>query len=137
MSATRYLVDTNILLRFLSGEPPAHAAAARKLFDRAAKGEVILDVPTLIVAEAYYTLVSFYEVERKVAAGKLSMLLQQHGVKLRDASSVLMALEWLQTSGVGFSDAYLAAVASEEQLTVTSFDADFDKLRVARYEPTA
>jgi predicted nucleic acid-binding protein len=33
--------------------------------------------------------------------------------------------------------AYLAAVASEEQLTVTSFDEDFDKLRVARYEPTA
>jgi predicted nucleic acid-binding protein len=33
--------------------------------------------------------------------------------------------------------AYPAAVASEEQLTVTSFDEDFDKLRVARYEPTA
>jgi len=75
--------------------------------------------------------------ERKVVAGKLSMLLQLHRVKLRDASSLLTALEWLQTSSVGFSDAYLAAVASEEQLTVTSFDADFDKLHVARYEPTA
>jgi predicted nucleic acid-binding protein len=79
----------------------------------------------------------FYDVERKVAAGKLSLPLQQHGVKLRDASSVLTALGWLQTSSVGFSDAYLAATASEEQLTVASFDADFDKLRVARYEPTA
>jgi predicted nucleic acid-binding protein len=137
MSATRYLVDTNILLRFLSGEPLAQAAAARKLFDGAAKGEVILEVPTLIVAEAYSTLVSFYEVERKVAAGKLSMLLQQHGVKLRDASSVLTALGWLQSSSVGFSDAYLAATASEEKLTVASFDADFDKLHVARYEPKA
>lgn len=105
------------------------------MFDRAAKGEVVLEVPTLIVAEAYYRLVSFCEVERKVAAGKLAMLLQQHGVKLRDASLVLTALGWLQTSRVGFADAYLAA-ASEEKLTVASFDADFDKLRVTRYEPT-
>ena len=137
MSTVRYLVDTNILLRFLSGEPPAQAAAARKLFDRAANGEVILEVPTLIVAEAYYTLTSFYEVERKIAAEKLSMLLQQHGVKLRDGNSVLTALKWLQTSNVGFSDAYLAAEASEEKLIVASFDSDFDKPRVARYEPVA
>jgi predicted nucleic acid-binding protein len=137
MSAVRYLVDTNILLRFLSGEPPAQAAAARKLFERAARGEVILEVPTLIVAEAYYTLVSFYEVERKVAAGKLSQLLQQHGVKLRDASSVLATLGWLQASSVGFSDAYLAATASEEKLAVVSFETDFDKLHVTRYEPKA
>ena len=135
MSATRYLVDTNILLRFLSGEPPAQAAAAQKLFDRAARGEVILEVPALIVAEAYYTLVSFYEVERKVVAGKLSLLLQQPGVKVWEADSVLAALGWLQAASVGFSDAYLAAAASEEKLTVASFDADFDKLRVARYEP--
>ena len=136
MSVTRYLVDTNILLRFLSGEPAAQAAAARKLFERAAKGEVILEVPTLIIAEAYYTLVSFYEVERKVAAGKLSALLQQHGVKVPDASLVQTTLGWLQTSNVGFSDAYLAAAASEERVTVASFDADFDKLRVARDIPS-
>jgi predicted nucleic acid-binding protein len=137
MSMKPYVLDTNILLRFLSGEPPTQAAAARKLFERAARSEMILDVPTLIVAEAYYTLTSFYEVERKTAAEKLSMLLQQHGVKLREASPVLATLELLRTCNVGFSDAYLAALAVEEKLTVASFDADFDKLRVARYDPTA
>jgi predicted nucleic acid-binding protein len=134
MSA-RYLADTNILLRFLSGQPPAQAAAARKLFDRAAIGEVVLEVPPLIVAEAYYTLVSFYRVEKKLAAEKLGMLLKQHGVKLREESVVLAALERLQTINVGFSDAYLAAAAEQENLQVASFDTDFDKLRLARYEP--
>jgi predicted nucleic acid-binding protein len=136
MSA-RYLADTNILLRFLSGEPPAQAAAARKLFGRAAIGEVVLEVPPLIVAEAYYTLVSFYRVEKKLAAEKLGMLLKQHGVKLREQSVVLAALERLQSTNVGFSDAYLAAAAEEEKLQVASFDTVFDKLRVARYEPKA
>ena len=42
--STRYLVDTNILLRFLSGEPARQAQAAKKLFAQAAAGEVLLDV---------------------------------------------------------------------------------------------
>ena len=134
MSA-QYLVDTNILLRFLSGEPPAQAAAARKLFDRAAGGDVVLEIPALIVAEAYYTLVSFYSVERKLAAEKLAMLLQQHGIRLREEAVLLATLERLQTSNVGFSDAYLAAAAEQEKVPVASFDGDFDRLRVPRYEP--
>ncbi len=137
MSATRYLVDTNILLRFLSGEPAAHAAAAKKLFSRAAEGDVVLDVSPVIVAEAFYTLVSYYEVERQAAAQKLSVLLRQHGVKLRDSDQVLSAPERLQTANVGFADAFLAASADEEGVSVASFDRDFDKLKVPRYEPAA
>jgi predicted nucleic acid-binding protein len=133
----RYLADTNILLRFLSGEPPAQAAAARKLFERAADGQVVLEIPPLIVAEAFYTLVSFYQVERKLAAEKLAMLLRQHGVKRREERVILAALERLQTANVVFSDAYLAAAAEQEKLPVASFDRDFDKLRVVRYEPQA
>jgi predicted nucleic acid-binding protein len=137
MSIPRYLVDTNVLLRFLSGEPAAQAAAAKKLFVRAANGEVVLDVAPMIAAETFYTLHSFYGVERKIAAEKLSQLLQQHGVKLRDASAVLSACERLQTTNVGFADAFLAAVAAGEKLPVASFDRDFDKLGAERYEPTA
>jgi predicted nucleic acid-binding protein len=122
---------------FLSGEPPAQAEAARKLFESAANGEASLEVPSLIVAEAYYTLVSFYQVEKKLAAEKLAMLLKQHGVKLREETVVLATLERLRTANVGFSDAYLAAAAEQEELQVASFDSDFDKLRVARYEPQA
>jgi predicted nucleic acid-binding protein len=44
MIPTRYLVDTNVLLRFLTGTPADQAAAPRKLFQQAAVGEVVLDV---------------------------------------------------------------------------------------------
>jgi predicted nucleic acid-binding protein len=135
MSATRYLLDTNVLLRFLSGEPAPQAAAARKLFAEAAAGDVVLDVSPVIVAEAFYTLHSFYGVERKTAAQKLSLLLRQHGVRIRDEKAVLAALEGVQTHNVGFADTYLAASAAEEKLAVASFDRDFDKLSSARYEP--
>jgi predicted nucleic acid-binding protein len=133
----RYLVDTNVLLRFLIGEPAPQAAAARKLFTRAAKGDVVLDVSPVIVAETFYTLTSFYGVDRKAAAGKLALLLRQHGVRVREEAQVLLALGLLQTANVGFADAYLAAGAEAEKVAVASFDKDFEKLKVDRFEPSA
>lgn len=134
----RYLVDANVLLRFLSGKPAAQAAAARKLFTRASNGEVLLDVSPVIVAETIYTLISYYGVPRKEAADNLYLLLRQRGVKLRDSAQVLAALEFLRTTNVGFADAFLAAAAEDEEVAVASFDRDFDKFKnITRYEPTA
>ena len=134
--STRYLVDTNILLRFLSGEPVRQAEAAKKLFSEAAAGEVVLDVSPVIVAETIYTLLSFYGVERDEAAGKLLMLLRQPGVKLRDGPQVFSALERLRTANVGFADAFLAAGGAAENVAIASFDRDLDKFQdVKRFEP--
>jgi predicted nucleic acid-binding protein len=134
----RYLVDTNVLLRFLSGEPPQQAVAARKLFNRAAAGEIVLDVSPVIVAETIYTLLSFYEVERRDAVEKLLALLQQRGLKVRDGAQVFSALERLRTTNVGFADSYLAACGADENLAIASFDRDLDRFKdVKRFEPTA
>jgi predicted nucleic acid-binding protein len=134
--STRYLVDTNVLLRFLCGEPVPQAEASRKLFAAAASGEVVLDVSPVIVAEAMYTLISFYGVERKEAADKLSALLLRRGVRVRDASQVFSALERLHTVNAGFADAFLAAGGVEDKVAVASFDRDLDKFKdVERYEP--
>ena len=69
----------------------------------------MLDLSPVIVAETLYTLLFFYGVERRVATERLSHLLRQHGVKLRDASQVFAALEFLQTSNVVIADAFLPA----------------------------
>ncbi len=136
--STRYLVDTNSLLRFLTGEPVKQALAVKKLFAAAAAGEIILDVSPVIVAETIYTLLSFYELERKEAVENLRTLLQQRGVKVRDGAQVFSALERLRATNVGFADAYLAAGGADENVPVVSFDRDFDKFKdVKRFEPAA
>jgi len=132
----RYLIDTNVLLRFLSGQPVSLAEAARRLFEAAAAGEATLEVSPVIVAETLYTLISFYEVERRVAAGKVLALLRRRGVKVRDADPVFGALDRLHSANVGFADAFLAAGAAGEGIPVASFDRDFDKFKdVKRFEP--
>ena len=133
----RYLVDTNVLLRFLSGEPPKQAEAAKRLFEAAAAGNASLEVSPVIVAEAMYTLVSFYKVDRGDAAVKLAALLRRRGVKVREAELVFGALERLQKFNVGFADAFLAAGGADEGVPVASFDRDLDKFKdVTRFEPS-
>lgn len=135
MSA-RYLVDTNILLRFLSGEPPNQAEAARRLFEAAAAGTVILEVSPVIVAEVMYTLTSFYRVDRTEAATNLAALVRRRGVKVGDADQVFGALKRLEKFNVGFGDAFLAAGAAERGVSMASFDRDIDKFKdVSRIEP--
>ena len=53
-------VDTNILVRHLTGDPPGQATRATRFL-----GEVDeLVLVDLVVAEVVYVLESFYEVER-------------------------------------------------------------------------
>jgi len=134
--STRYLVDTNVLLRFLSGQPVKQAEAAKRLFEAAAAGTVSLDVSPIIVAEAMYTLLSFYKVDRVEASSKLAALLRRRGVRLREADQVFGALERLQRTNVGFADAFLAAGGADEGVAIASFDRDLDKFNdVSRFEP--
>ena len=132
----RLLLDTNVILRFLTGEPKAQAEAARNLFLSAATGDVVLEVSPVIVAEVCYTLDSFYKVEREEVAVKVSALLSRKGIKVQEAERIFDALRRLKTFNVGFADAYLAAAASIDSVPVASFDKDFDRFKdIKRFEP--
>jgi predicted nucleic acid-binding protein len=60
-----YLVDTNILLRFLTNDHPAHGAGAKKLFDDAGAGKLDLRIPLIAITETIFTLQSYYKIDRQ------------------------------------------------------------------------
>lgn len=74
-----YYLDTSLMLRLLTGDPPELAAQALEVFRGAEEGRYTLAVHPLAVAEAFYTLVSFYGVGRAKAAGALLDLLDREG----------------------------------------------------------
>jgi predicted nucleic acid-binding protein len=136
MAAIRQLVDTNVLVRFFTGEPPAMAAKAKQLIAHADRGDVILVLLPVIVAETFYTLESFYEVGRGEVATKMLAFLQARGIEAIEADRVTDALKRCQDEKAHFADAYLAAAAAETGNAIASFDRDFDKWKdVKRSEP--
>ena len=137
MPGNAQLVDTNVLVRFFTGDPPEHASRARKLVARADAGELVLLVLPVVLAETFYTLESFYELERKLVAAKLAAFLQSRGIEAIEPARVLDALSRCEQRRAHFADAYLAASAAELKHAIASFDRDFDKFKDGeRIEPT-
>ena len=138
MATKRQLVDTNVLVRFFTGEPPDMAAKTRRLVERADKGEVLLVILPVIVAETVYTLESFYEMDRKDVAANLLSFLQSRGIETVESARIADALGRCRDRNAHFADAYLAASAVELGHPVASFDRDFDKFKdMQRVEPKA
>ena len=90
-----------------------------------------------VVAEAVWTLESFYKVPRAEIAERLAAILNFHGVLVAKKGVLVNALARFGSTSVDFVDCLLAAQAQQRNLTVYSFDAkDFRRLGVA-WEPPA
>jgi len=136
MSARRYHLDSNVLLRFFTGEPTEMFVAASRLMKESEDGETFLDLSPLVVAETAFTLESFYRIPRREVARTFLEFVKRSGVRLAERERMLDALLRVQNSGVHLVDAYLAALAAETGAAVASFDRDLDKFKdITRFEP--
>lgn len=126
------LLDTNILVRHLTGEPRDQADRATA-FLREAEA---LELPALIVAELVYVLEAVYEQPRPQVAALVRSVLAHPPVRASEESVLLRAIELYETTGVHFAEAYLASLAEQRDGLVASFDRDLDRVdTVGRVEP--
>jgi predicted nucleic acid-binding protein len=126
-------VDTNILIRHLTGDPPGQAARATRFLTTA--DELLL--ADLVVAEVVYVLESFYEVPRARVAELVRAVIAFPAVVVLDPALLLRALEVYETDRLDFADAYLVAQAERSGVgIVASFDKAIDRVgTVRRLEP--
>ncbi|MEW6276379.1 MAG: type II toxin-antitoxin system VapC family toxin [Bacillota bacterium] len=128
-------VDANVVLRFITGEPPEMAAQALELMARAENGEVCLRLPHLVVAEIVWVLSSFYQFTKREIADTLVSFIDADGIQVDNSDLVIQALQDMAKKNVDFADAYLAALARQKKESVCSFDNDFEKLNVSLVKP--
>ena len=92
-------VDTNVLVRLLTGDDPKQAAAARSLF---AAGPIWIAKTVLV--ETGWVLRSLYGFEEATIRDAFTRLLGLKNVHAEDESSVVAALELTQR-GIELADA--------------------------------
>lgn len=129
----RAFLDTNILVRHLTGDPPAQAKRATAFL--AAGHELIL--PDLILAEVVYVLESYYAHPRGEIAEAARSLLAFPSVAASDHELLLRAIELYEDERLDFADAYVCAAAELSGFgAVASFDRSIDRvITVRRVEP--
>lgn len=126
-------LDTNVLVRHLTGDPPELAQAATQFLRDAEE----LRVPDLIVADVVDVLESFYEVERPRVAELVRAVIAFPAITVLDQDLLLRAIEIYEIHRIDFAEAYLVASAERSDVNVVvSFDRSIDRVgTVHRLEP--
>lgn len=122
------LLDANVLLRYLTNQPPEMAERSRLLLERSERGELRLILTPLVVAECVWVLKSFYKFSFAAISGALQQVLELSGVTTQQRPVISAALSSMVQHNVDFTDAYLAELARAEGMSMASFDQDFKKL---------
>ncbi len=127
-------VDTNVLIRHLTGDPPRQGRRATRFFAEAKE----LLCTDLIVAEAVYVLESFYEVDSKDVASLARAIVTFPSIVVQDAELLLRALEVYEVDRLDFAEAYLVASAERSGAgRIASFDRSIDRVKtVTRIDPS-
>lgn len=129
---TAYL-DTNVVVRHLTGDPAAQAQRATRFLVEAEA----LVLPDLIVAEIAHVMGSLYRFSRTEIALALRAVIGFGSVVTTDTGLLIRAIEIYETHRIGFPDAYLIASAEFSGVgKVASFDKGIDKVgTIVRVEP--
>jgi predicted nucleic-acid-binding protein len=123
-------IDTNILVRHLTGDPSEQAARATKFL---AEADELLLVD-LVVAEVVYVLESFYEVPRERVAELVRAIIAFPAIVVLDPAMLLRALEVYETDRLDFAEAYLVAQAERSGVgVVASLDRAIDRVTTVRW----
>ena len=122
----RVFLDTNVLVRHLTGDPPAQAKRATAFLGDS--HELILT--DLVLAEMVYVLESFYEVPRTDIARMSRSLLAFPSIETGDHEMLLRAIEIYEALRLDFAEAYLSALAEMSDVKrVASFDRQIDRVK--------
>ena len=123
----RRLIDTNLIVRYLVQDHDKYARAAGRLFDACDRGDVVIVVLPVVLAECVFVLESFYRHPRTDIASALGRLISSPGVEISEVTIHLDALNRYRGTKAHFVDCLIAATAVAKNVPVSTFDQDFRK----------
>jgi predicted nucleic-acid-binding protein len=132
-------VDTDVLVRLLTGDDQQKQARALALFQEVENGNLVLEAPDTVIADAVYVLASktLYARPRAEISEILLTLLRLPGFHVQNKRVLIRALELYASVNRSFGDTMI--VASMEYAgaaNLYSYDRGFDAFGgVARQEP--
>lgn len=132
-------VDTNVIIRLLTGDDEQKCKDSTALFEKVSEGKLILTAPDTAIADAVFVLSSpnLYHLPKTEIRDLLAPLLRYPNFKVENKQVVIQALDYYADKNIDFGDAILAVLTQQsEERVIYSYDEDFDKFPdITRKEP--
>lgn len=123
-----YLVDTNVILRYLLGDHSEFSPKAEVFLLDVSQGVKKAEIPEVVIVECIYVMEKYYEIPKNEIVDKLSRILNFSGIVNPDRPEILKALLKYENSNTDIVDCILAAHSSPEKIVI-SFDKGMKKLK--------
>ena len=130
-------IDTNIFLRYLTGDDKRKYEQCRTLFQRAVEKKVELLTSTMVISELIWTLGSFYKVPKNEIIEKVSIIINIPNLKIPGKNLITETLSLYSQENIDYIDAYNAMfMKNNDCCEIFSYDRHFDRLDgIKRIEP--
>lgn len=126
------IVDTDIIIRYFTNDDPTKADRFRAFIASGKKAQ-LTDVT---FAEVYWTLMSFYKVDRDKILSMLEALIASPAI-VSSKQVLTETIDILRKKKISFIDAYTVAAARIADKIILSYDRDFDNIAgIKRVEPS-
>ena len=121
------VLDTNVILRFLLNDHPAHFQLAQVFMSDVISGKITVYIPDSVLAECVYVLLKVYKVPKPKACEVLTGILSYPGISQLNREILINSLQLFAAHNVDIVDAIVHATAKQQDWDVFSFDQDMRK----------
>jgi len=130
------LLDTNVLIRFLTSDKTQKFRGVYALFESLEQGDLQVELKLIVLFQVMFVLKSFYSVPREDIATGMLCILEYKGILVKKRRIVRRMLELWHDSKLDIVDCYLiACLEGDRQNILYSYDRGFDKFEINRKEP--
>lgn len=122
-SHRKVVIDTNLLVRYLTGDDSQKAKTVDNLLSKAEKGELKIFIPSIVIAELVWVLESFYQMYSSEIAELVEAVLYTPGIEVTEKSIIASALKLYRTKNIDLIDAWIIEFAKDREIkTIYTFD---------------
>lgn len=123
----QYVIDTNLILRYLLEDNKSQYKQSKALFDRAMAGEISLILEHAVFTEVIYVLTSFYDIPKDEMVSLMLFLITYKGLEC-EAELLKNALLYFKHHNIHIVDALLLSRSKLQGVELLTFDKKLKKI---------
>ena len=122
-----YLIDTNIIIRYLIQDNKEHFAKSQKIFKQIERMDMHVEILDGVIMECLYVLIKFYKLPKNEVIDDMRTILYLDGIVNNNKHILLESLTIYKEKNIDFIDCQLCAKRQLENYEIIRFDSDLSK----------
>ena len=122
-----YLLDTNVIIRFLLGDNEKFLIQSTKYFKDIENGTISVEILDGVFMESFFILTKFYKLPKKDVINDLKTILSFNGVINSNKVILYETFNLIENKNIDFVNALICAKSKLEGYGKISFDSDVEK----------